>query len=102
MLPANLVQSAPHQLSRGSVRLVKLESLTLVVSYAPIKVIIIMTTDFFLLNIYFMYSIRILLSLEFCLSGGIFKETEVGAWVHLVCALYVPGVAFSEVHKKRL
>lgn len=31
--------------------------------------------------------------------GGIFKETEVGAWVHLVCALYVPGVAFSEVEK---
>lgn len=30
-------------------------------------------------------------------TGGIFKETEVGAWVHLVCALYVPGVAFSEV-----
>ncbi|XP_060801799.1 PHD finger protein 14 isoform X3 [Amyelois transitella] len=30
-------------------------------------------------------------------KGGIFKETEVGAWVHLVCALYVPGVAFSEV-----
>ncbi|XP_050343228.1 PHD finger protein 14 isoform X7 [Nymphalis io] len=29
-------------------------------------------------------------------KGGIFKETEVGAWVHLVCALYVPGVAFSE------
>ncbi|XP_072939797.1 PHD finger protein 14 isoform X9 [Epargyreus clarus] len=32
-------------------------------------------------------------------KGGIFKETEVGAWVHLVCALYVPGVAFSEVEK---
>ncbi|XP_077285223.1 uncharacterized protein LOC143910558 isoform X2 [Arctopsyche grandis] len=32
-------------------------------------------------------------------TGGIFKETEVGAWVHLVCALYVPGVAFSEVDK---
>lgn len=32
-------------------------------------------------------------------KGGIFKETEVGAWVHLVCALYIPGVAFSEVEK---
>ncbi|CAH2105737.1 unnamed protein product [Euphydryas editha] len=32
-------------------------------------------------------------------KGGIFKETEVGAWVHLVCALYVPGVAFSEVER---
>ncbi|CAL4061328.1 unnamed protein product, partial [Meganyctiphanes norvegica] len=29
----------------------------------------------------------------------IFKETEMGRWVHLVCALYVPGVAFSEVDK---
>ncbi|KAM3967359.1 PHD finger protein 14 [Aphomia sociella] len=37
-------------------------------------------------------------SCELCPNkGGIFKETEVGAWVHLVCALYVPGVAFSEV-----
>lgn len=37
---------------------------------------------------------------ELCPSkGGIFKETEVGAWVHLVCALYVPGVAFSEVER---
>ncbi|CAH2001417.1 unnamed protein product [Acanthoscelides obtectus] len=30
-------------------------------------------------------------------SGGIFKETDLGKWVHLVCALYVPGVAFGEV-----
>lgn len=30
-------------------------------------------------------------------TGGIFKETDVGKWVHLVCALYVPGVAFGEV-----
>lgn len=29
--------------------------------------------------------------------GGIFKETDVGKWVHLVCALYVSGVAFGEV-----
>lgn len=29
--------------------------------------------------------------------GGIFKETDCGKWVHLVCALYVPGVAFGEV-----
>ncbi|CAH1100434.1 unnamed protein product [Psylliodes chrysocephalus] len=32
-------------------------------------------------------------------SGGIFKETDVGKWVHLVCALYIPGVAFGEVDK---
>ncbi|XP_018330448.1 PHD finger protein 14 isoform X2 [Agrilus planipennis] len=32
-------------------------------------------------------------------SGGVFKETDVGKWVHLVCALYVPGVAFGEVDK---
>lgn len=31
--------------------------------------------------------------------GGIFKETDVGKWVHLVCALYIPGVAFGEVDK---
>lgn len=30
-------------------------------------------------------------------TGGIYKETDVGKWVHLVCALYVPGVAFGEV-----
>lgn len=30
-------------------------------------------------------------------KGGIFKETDCGKWVHLVCALYVPGVAFGEV-----
>lgn len=30
-------------------------------------------------------------------KGGIFKETDVGKWVHLVCALYIPGVAFGEV-----
>ncbi|XP_058064424.1 PHD finger protein 14 [Anopheles bellator] len=30
-------------------------------------------------------------------KGGIFKETDVGKWVHLVCALYVPGVAFGDV-----
>lgn len=24
-------------------------------------------------------------------SGGIFKETDVGKWVHLICALYAPG-----------
>ncbi|KAL1140936.1 hypothetical protein AAG570_000864, partial [Ranatra chinensis] len=31
--------------------------------------------------------------------GGIFKETDVGKWVHLVCALYMPGVAFAEVDR---
>lgn len=30
-------------------------------------------------------------------KGGIFKETDCGKWVHLVCALYVPQVAFGEV-----
>ncbi|RZF46227.1 hypothetical protein LSTR_LSTR010889 [Laodelphax striatellus] len=32
-------------------------------------------------------------------TGGIYKETDVGKWVHLVCALYIPGVAFGEVDK---
>lgn len=40
-------------------------------------------------------------SCELCPNkGGIFKETDVGKWVHLVCALYVPGVAFGEVSKR--
>ncbi|XP_031369437.1 PHD finger protein 14 isoform X4 [Apis dorsata] len=39
-------------------------------------------------------------SCELCPNkGGIFKETDVGKWVHLVCALYVPGVAFGEVDR---
>ncbi|XP_030828175.1 PHD finger protein 14 isoform X2 [Strongylocentrotus purpuratus] len=33
--------------------------------------------------------------------GGAFKETDAGRWVHVVCALYVPGVAFSDVAKLR-
>lgn len=38
------------------------------------------------------------LDCELCPNkGGIFKETDCGKWVHLVCALYVPGVAFGEV-----
>ncbi|XP_015785344.1 PHD finger protein 14 [Tetranychus urticae] len=28
--------------------------------------------------------------------GGIFKQTDVKRWVHLVCALYIPGVAFND------
>ncbi|XP_026817190.1 PHD finger protein 14-like isoform X1 [Rhopalosiphum maidis] len=28
---------------------------------------------------------------------GIFKETDNGRWVHLVCALYVPGITFGDV-----
>jgi hypothetical protein len=31
--------------------------------------------------------------------GGIFKETDTNRWVHLVCALYVPGVAFGDIDK---
>lgn len=29
-------------------------------------------------------------------AGGIFKQTESGRWVHVVCALYVTGVVFSD------
>ncbi|GAB6031984.1 hypothetical protein CHUAL_010362 [Chamberlinius hualienensis] len=32
-------------------------------------------------------------------KGGIFKETDVGKWVHVVCGLYIPGVAFGNVDK---
>jgi hypothetical protein len=28
--------------------------------------------------------------------GGIYKETDVGNWVHLVCALYIPQVSFFD------
>jgi len=31
--------------------------------------------------------------------GGALKETDTGLWVHLVCALYVPGIAFGELDK---
>ena len=31
-----------------------------------------------------------------CRGNGVFKRTDVGRWVHLVCALYVQGVAFGE------
>ncbi|XP_063707070.1 PHD finger protein 14 [Culicoides brevitarsis] len=38
------------------------------------------------------------LDCELCPNkGGVFKETDCGRWVHLVCALYVPGVAFGDV-----
>lgn len=53
------------------------------------------STDYNVSAIYFRR--RSILRIPKHVSGGIFKETEVGAWVHLVCALYVPGVAFSEV-----
>jgi hypothetical protein len=32
-------------------------------------------------------------------TGGALKETDTGLWVHLVCALYIPGIAFGEVDK---
>ncbi|XP_026275307.1 PHD finger protein 14 [Frankliniella occidentalis] len=35
-------------------------------------------------------------------SGGIFKETDVGRWVHLVCALYIPGLFPSDGEKLSL
>ena len=39
-------------------------------------------------------------SCELCpVVGGVYKETDVGRWVHLVCALYVPGVAFGDPEK---
>jgi len=37
------------------------------------------------------------LELIYFVLGGIFKETDCGKWVHLVCALYVPGITFGEV-----
>uniref|UniRef100_A0A4W3HI25 PHD finger protein 14 n=1 Tax=Callorhinchus milii TaxID=7868 RepID=A0A4W3HI25_CALMI len=41
-------------------------------------------------------------SCELCPSvDGIFKETDAGRWVHVVCALYVPGVAFGDIDRLR-
>ena len=28
--------------------------------------------------------------------GGIYKETDTGAWIHLVCALYIPHISFFD------
>ncbi|KAK4337416.1 hypothetical protein RND71_043873 [Anisodus tanguticus] len=40
------------------------------------------------------------LNCELCpIQGGIFKQTETGRWVHLVCALYINGVAFSNTQQ---
>lgn len=30
-------------------------------------------------------------------TGGIFKETDTGRWVHMVCALYTRGVTFENI-----
>eukprot|EP00096_Caligus_rogercresseyi_P007469 TRINITY_DN25332_c0_g1_i1.p1 TRINITY_DN25332_c0_g1~~TRINITY_DN25332_c0_g1_i1.p1 ORF type:complete len:847 (-),score=233.61 TRINITY_DN25332_c0_g1_i1:526-3066(-) len=39
-------------------------------------------------------------SCELCpVIGGVYKETNVGRWVHLICALYVNGVAFGDIDK---
>lgn len=35
-------------------------------------------------------------------AGGIFKETDVGRWVHLVCALYIPGLFPTDGEKLSL
>ena len=29
-------------------------------------------------------------------TGGIYKETDAGGWIHLVCALYIPGISFFD------
>ncbi|XP_077997010.1 PHD finger protein 14-like [Glandiceps talaboti] len=31
--------------------------------------------------------------------SGIYKETDAGRWVHVVCSLYIPGVTFGDVDK---
>ena len=36
-------------------------------------------------------------SCELCPNkGGIYKETDTGAWIHLICALYTPCVSFFD------
>ncbi|XP_034247394.1 PHD finger protein 14 [Thrips palmi] len=35
-------------------------------------------------------------------SGGIFKETDVGRWAHLVCVLYIPGLFPTDGEKLSL
>lgn len=39
-----------------------------------------------------------LLNLKRFILDGLFKETNYGKWVHLVCALYIPGIRFEEVN----
>ena len=37
---------------------------------------------------------------ELCpVEGGILKQADNGQWVHLICALYVPGVGFRDVDR---
>ncbi|XP_021951254.1 uncharacterized protein LOC110848362 isoform X3 [Folsomia candida] len=37
------------------------------------------------------------ISCELCpMQGGLYKETTAGRWVHLVCALYTPGVIITD------
>lgn len=39
---------------------------------------------------------NLLFQLKHFVLGGIFKETDYGSWVHLVCALYMPGTLFGD------
>lgn len=95
MSPVNQAQLVRLPLNHGFVKLAKQGSLIPAVNYALIKVLYLFTKNK-IPSVNFHYKI----SYIFFYLGGIFKETEVGAWVHLVCALYVPGVAFSEVRNQ--
>lgn len=53
--------------------------------------------SFIYINIYIYLYLFIITSLS-CI-GGALKETDTGLWVHLVCALYTPGIAFGELDK---
>jgi len=40
---------------------------------------------------------------ELCpVTGGIFKQTDTGKWVHLVCALYTPVVGFRDISRLKM
>lgn len=73
--------------NHGFVKLVKQVYKILLVNYVLILVCLLFIT-FIILTVF---------KMKYFVLGGIFKETDCGKWVHLVCALYVPGISFGEV-----
>lgn len=59
--------------------------------------------DELLVSCVFVYFILFYLQLcELCPNlGGIYKITETGRWVHMVCALYTGGITFADAERLR-
>lgn len=92
--PAFHRQYLRAQLSLGSVKPVVPELPILFANSVLILVLLIISPKNI---IHYFYVVVTIFYLIF--AGGIFKETDVGKWVHLVCALYLPGIAFGEPDK---